>query len=135
MAEMRFGPGVCHRCGINHGVRTCEQYRADMTANSFGHKAKPPELSKVVGMKPKVRPLKSTYEPNSPYKVEREDWDDGTISYEVQDTRPESYRMVCTVSEHDNDHPKHEAEQIARALNLLVQYGMEKLLPGKDDDI
>lgn len=29
---MRFGPGVCEKHGINHGVRTCEDYQKDVSA-------------------------------------------------------------------------------------------------------
>jgi len=91
-------------------------------------------MGKVVRMKPKVRPLRATYDPTSPYVVEREDQDNGTITYKVQDTRPDSFRCVCSTSDYEGDNPyaKHDAEQVARALNLLVQYGKERLPKVKD---
>lgn len=92
-------------------------------------------MAEIIGLRRKPRPLRATYEPNAPYIVEREDQDDGYIAYEVVDTRPESYRTVCGITEFDNDHAKHEAEQIARALNLMVQYKLEVLLPTKEDEI
>lgn len=52
-------------------------------------------------------------------------FDYGGISYDVVDERPESYRLVCTVP--DGGAAKHDAEQIALALNLLVQFGKETL--------
>lgn len=93
-------------------------------------------MSNIVRMKPKVRPLTKTYSPISPYVVEREDQDDGTIIYEVHDTRPDSFRTVCSTSDYEGDSPlaKYDADQIARALNLMVQYGKETLPPIKDED-
>lgn len=93
-------------------------------------------MTNVVRMKPKVRPLTTTYSPSSPYVVEREDQDDGTIIYEVHDTRLDSFRTVCSTSDFDGDNPlaKYDAEQIARALNLMVQYDKENLPPIKDED-
>lgn len=82
-------------------------------------------MSNVIRMPQKVRPLKGTYNPAAPYVVEREDDDEGGIIYEVADTRPDSYRLVCIVP--DCGHSKHDAELIARGLNLLVQYGLETL--------
>lgn len=92
-------------------------------------------MSNVVKLKRKPRPLRATYQPKAPYEVEREDWDDGTIAYHVADMRPESYRTVCTTTDYEGDNPfaKHDAEQIARGLNLLVQYGKETLPKVKDD--
>ena len=86
-------------------------------------------MSKVVRMKQKVRPLKSVYYPDAPYAVERHDENDGTIYYAVQDMRPESFREVCSISDSWGGNPraKHDAEQVARGLNLLVQYGLETL--------
>lgn len=82
-------------------------------------------MSNVVRLPHKVRPLRATYQPDAPYVVEREDDDDGGISYEVADSRPDSYRLVCIVP--DSGHAKHDAEQIAQGLNFLVQYGKEML--------
>lgn len=83
----------------------------------------------VVRLRRKPLPLSRTYSPNAPYVVERQDQDDGSITYEVLDERPESYRFVCAVSDDfgRNPYAKHDAEQIARGLNMLVQYGLETL--------
>lgn len=82
------------------------------------------------------RPLRKTYQPNAPYEVEREDQDDGTISFYVQDVRPDTFRDVCVTNDDQGRYPwaKWDAEQIARGLNLLVQYGMEKLPNVKEKD-
>lgn len=78
-----------------------------------------------------AKPLKATYSPIHPYIVSRQDWDDGSISYEVWDIRPDSYRRLCSLTEHEDSldydeesgKPKHtvktDAELIARALNLV----------------
>lgn len=85
-------------------------------------------MSNIVKLPRKPRPLRGTYSPMSPYIVEREDQDDGSITYDIMDVRPESYRFVCGVSDFGgNAYAKHDAEQIARGLNLLVQYGKETL--------
>lgn len=86
-------------------------------------------MSNVVRLKRKPRPLKKTYSPTAPYVVNREDHDSGSITYEVYDERPDSYRFVCGISDDygSNGYAKHDAEQIARGLNLLVQYGKENL--------
>lgn len=91
----------------------------------------------VVKIKRKPRPLQKRYSPAMPYEVEREDQEDGSITYHVVDMRPESYRTLCSKNDDMGSDPgaKHDAEQIVRALNLLVQYGMEappKL--GRGDD-
>lgn len=93
-------------------------------------------MTNVVKIKRKPRPLTKTYQPNAPYIVRREDQDDGSISFEVFDERPDSYRFVCATSDDmgGNAYAKHDAEQIARGLNLLVQYGKETLPNVKDDD-
>lgn len=84
----------------------------------------------------KPRPLTKTYQPMVPYVVERRDDDDGTIRFEVIDERPESYRCVCVTDDDCGEDPyaKHDAEQIARALNMMVQLGKEKLPLVKDDE-
>ena len=96
----------------------------------------------VVRIKRKPRPLQKTYRPEAPYQVERHDQEDGSITYEVWDERPESYRRLCGLNDGEdgagfNRYAKHDAEQIARGLNLLVQYGKEKLpaarIPGADE--
>ena len=79
-----------------------------------------------------ARPLRKTYSPTHPYVIERVDHDDGDITYEIWDTRPESYRLVCHVSEpgvggeDDEEYPEStrgrahtDAEMIVRALNLM----------------
>lgn len=85
-------------------------------------------MSNVVRMKRKARPLRATYEPNAPYVVEREDEEDGSIRYHVFDYRPETYRFICSTNDDGGTDPnaKRDAELIARGLNLLVQYGLEK---------
>lgn len=86
-------------------------------------------MSNVVKIKRKPRPLKATYQPDAPYGVEREDEEDGSIRYLVFDHRPESYRFVCSTNDDQGGwpHAKRDAELIARGLNLLVQYGLERL--------
>lgn len=93
-------------------------------------------MADVVHLKRKVRPLRKTYQPSAPYEVERIDHDDGEIVYEVMDIRPETYRRVCFTDDDlgRNGYAKHDAEQIARGLNLLVQYGKESLPSVKDND-
>lgn len=88
-------------------------------------------MGKVVRLKPRVRPLTKTYNSAAPYVVERVDDDYGGIAYEVVDERPESYRGVCSCS--NPRYGKQDAENVARALNMLVQYGMEKLPKPKDE--
>lgn len=85
-------------------------------------------MDNVVKIKRKVRPLRATYQPDAPYVVEREDQDDGSIRYMVFDHRPDTYRFVCSTNDDCGADPsaKHDAEQIARGLNLLVQHGLEK---------
>ncbi len=52
-----------------------------------------------------------------PYRVERHDLEGGAIAYEVWDTRPGSYRRLCTLDDFDNPQAKHDSEVIADALN------------------
>ena len=69
-----------------------------------------------------ARPLRKTYSKSHPYVVERHDWDDGSISYEIWDHRPETYRRLCSVDEDeggDRGKAKQDAELIVRALNLM----------------
>jgi hypothetical protein len=78
-----------------------------------------------------ARPLQKTYSQTHPYVVERHDQEDGSISYEIWDHRPESYRRLCSVSDSDDSEtysdeyrrPQHcaksDAEMIVRALNLM----------------
>jgi hypothetical protein len=77
-----------------------------------------------------AKPLTKRYSTTHPYVVERHDEEDGSITYEVWDLRPNSYRRLCSISEHydsetysDEDRrPQHcaksDAEMIVRALNL-----------------
>lgn len=113
-------------------LRAYAQAKRSLTAN---RKAR--SVSNVVRLKRKPRPLQKTYQPNAPYVVTREDHDDGSISYDVYDERPESYRFVCGVSDFGGGkagYAKFDAEQIARGLNLLVQCGKETLPAVKDRD-
>lgn len=93
-------------------------------------------MTNIVKLKRKPRPLRATYSPTAPYVASRQDQDDGSISYEVFDERPGSYRFVCATSDDygSNPYAKHDAEQIARGLNLLVQYGKEDLPAVRDTD-
>jgi hypothetical protein len=93
-------------------------------------------MSNVIKIKRKPRPLRATYSPTSPYVVERVDHDDGEIVFEVMDRRPDSYRIVCFVPDDagGNGYAKHDAEQLARGLNLLVQYGKETLPTVRDNE-
>ena len=85
--------------------------------------------------KRKARPLQKTYSPTAPYVVVRDDNDDGSITYNVFDERPESYHFVCGVSDFGgNAYAKHDAEQIARGLNFLIQCGKEKLPKTSSED-
>jgi hypothetical protein len=89
----------------------------------------------VVRIKRQPRPLQKTYQPKAPYVVHRQDHDDNSITYDVIDERPDTYRIVCAAYDFgDNPHAKHDAEQIARGLNLLVQLGKEKLPNVRDRD-
>lgn len=83
----------------------------------------------------KIRPLQKTYQPNAPYVVERDD-SEYSIQYDVIDERPDSYRRVCFIDDDEgrNGYAKYDAEQIARALNMLVQYGKEQLPNVKETD-
>lgn len=46
-----------------------------------------------------ARPLQKRYSPTHPYVVERHDQEDGSITYEVWDYRPASYRRLCSINE------------------------------------
>ena len=93
-------------------------------------------MGTVVSMPRKVRPLRKTYQPDAPYVVTREDQEDGSISYMIFDERPDSYRFVCGTSDDIGGNPnaKTDAEQIARGLNMLVQYKLEKLPNVREPD-
>lgn len=93
-------------------------------------------MAEIVKLKRKPRPLQKTYEPKAPYTIERVDGDDGDITYEVMDERPGSYRIVARTSDEfgENAYAKHDAEQIARALNLMVQLGKETLPTVREND-
>lgn len=93
-------------------------------------------MSNVIKFKRRPCPLRKTYQPQAPYVVERVDQECGAITYEVFDERPDSYRFVCATSDDigENPYAKHDAEQIARGLNMLVQFGKESLPKVKDVD-
>jgi hypothetical protein len=55
-----------------------------------------------------------------PVDVQRQDRDDGYISYELWDTNPDTYHRICSVDEDDNSDAKHDSELLARALNHLL---------------
>jgi len=81
----------------------------------------------VIKLRRKPRPLRKTYDPAAPYEVEREDRDSGVIAFNVTDVRPDSYRDICCIDDDGNPYAKHDAEQIARALNMMVALGKERL--------
>lgn len=93
-------------------------------------------MAEIVKLKRKPRTLQKTYAPQAPYTVERVDGDDGDIAFEIMDERPGSYRIVARTSDEfgENAYAKHDAEQIARALNMMVQLGKETLpnVPDRD---
>jgi hypothetical protein len=92
-------------------------------------------MTNIIKLRRKPRPLKATYQPLAPYEVEREDTS-SSIDYHVVDMRPESYRTVVSFydwEEQTDPWAKHDAEAVAWGLNLLVQYGLEKLPNIKDD--
>lgn len=94
-------------------------------------------MTNVITLRRKPRPLRKIYQPNAPYEVEREDMDDGTITFWVTDMRPDTYRTLAHTNDDmgRNPYAKWDAEQIARGLNMLVQYGMEKLPAVKDREL
>jgi hypothetical protein len=93
-------------------------------------------MTNVIKFRKKPRPLRKTYHPNAPYEVEREDQDDGSITYYVTDVRPDSFRDIayCNDDMGRNPYAKWDAEQIAKGMNLLVQYGLEQLPKVKERD-
>jgi hypothetical protein len=77
-----------------------------------------------------ARPLHVTYFKSHPYVVERHDQENGSITYEIWDHRPESYRRLCSINEWNDGGTeddkgrelftaKQDAELIVRALNLM----------------
>jgi hypothetical protein len=91
----------------------------------------------IVRLKRKPRPLQKTYDPARPYIMERHDQEDGSITYEVWDHRPDTYRRLCSLNEwndggaEDDEErelstAKADADLIVRALNLAVALGKER---------
>lgn len=90
-----------------------------------------------------ARPLRKTYNPTNPFVVERIDEEDGSISYEIWDHRPDSYRKLCICAEdgcadddedYDGETPgrgqtKKDADMIATALNMV--YGQREFKSAK----
>jgi len=77
-----------------------------------------------------ARPLQKTYDPINPFVVERHDQEDGSITYEVWDSRPATYRRLCSINEWndggDEDDEERElstakadADMISTALNMV----------------
>lgn len=69
---------------------------------------------------------------DQPYKLERHDWDDGSISYEIWDIRQSTYRRICSIYEdesEDGDDPaqrgqaRKDAKMIVAALNSFHNGG------------
>lgn len=91
-------------------------------------------MAQITRFPRKVRPLSRTYDPAQPYVVERHDQEDGSITYEVWDHRPDSYRRLCSLNEWNDggdlddildvelSTAKADAELIVRALNMLNGY-------------
>lgn len=46
-----------------------------------------------------ARPLQARYHERHPYVVERHDQEDGSITYEIWDHRPDTYRRLCSLNE------------------------------------
>ena len=67
-----------------------------------------------------ARPLHKTYNPDAPYVLERHDDEDGAISYEIYDYRPDTYRRICRVSELSADWEDDERGQAKRDAELIV---------------
>lgn len=57
---------------------------------------------------------------SGPIRAERQDAQDGLISYELWDYGPETYHCVCVVSEELAGNAKAEAEFVALALNSAI---------------
>lgn len=87
-----------------------------------------------------ARPLSKTYDPANPYVVERHDQEDGSITYEIWDVRPATYRRLCSINEwndggaeddaeHELSTAKADADMIATALNRL--YGTREFASAK----
>lgn len=72
-----------------------------------------------------ARPLQKTYSPSRPYVVIRCEEEDGSISYEIWDERPDSYHRLCSVHEDEGctrGRAKRDADLIVRALNEMVPF-------------
>jgi len=81
-----------------------------------------------------ARALRKSYSITHPYVVERHDQDDGSITYEIWDYRPESYRRLCSMNEwfdggvddgeqRELSTAKDDAEMIVHALNSRILKG------------
>jgi hypothetical protein len=57
-----------------------------------------------------------------PVVVERSDWDDGSIHYELWDHNPGNYHRICSISDDDNRHAKRDAEILAKAANCHLGF-------------
>lgn len=78
-----------------------------------------------------ARPLRKRYSETHPYVIERYDQEDGSITYEIWDHRPDTYRRVCSINDENDSSSfrdedrrpvncaKSDAEMIVRALNLM----------------
>jgi hypothetical protein len=87
-----------------------------------------------------ARPLSKTYDLANPFVVERHDQDDGSITYEIWDTRPDTYRRLCSINEWndggDEDDEgrelstaKADADMISTALNMV--FGLREFRSAK----
>ena len=77
-----------------------------------------------------VRPLEKRYSPARPFEIERHNQEDGSITYEIWDYRPDTYRRLCSINEwmdggfeddkgRRRNTAKADAELIVKALNLI----------------
>lgn len=66
-----------------------------------------------------------------PWTVERHDQEDGSISYEVWDTNPDSYRRVVCLNDSDNEEGRN-AKRDAYAIAALSTQAIEHFEP---DDV
>jgi hypothetical protein len=83
-------------------------------------------MGSVLNFRRRPRALRKTYDPAAPYRVERIDHESGSCTYEIMDTRPESYRIVGFIFEDedgvDRGQAMKDADLIVRALNFHHAY-------------
>lgn len=86
----------------------------------------------VVQFKRKLRPLRATWDPRNPFQAEKVDQEDGSITYEIMDMRPDTYGIIAFVHEEpvddeldieDRGNAFTQAIFIVRALNFYHNAG------------